>query len=139
MEKCSNCKNTIEKSKINKCDFCSEIICSFSCLLKHSEIHLKNKNDQNERNKLISKLQFKQFLFLTENFNFITSGKFLNNSKIDNKIFDFSNYSLIKLIGKGSFGEIYLSKNLLDKKLYAIKILNKKKNKKNFWKFKFNL
>ena len=132
MEKCSNCKNTIEKSKINKCDFCSEIICSFSCLLKHSEIHLKNKNDQIERNKLISKLHFKQFLFLTENFNFITSGKFLNNSKIDNKIFDFSNYSLIKLIGKGSFGEIYLSKNLLDKKLYAIKILNKKKIKKIF-------
>ena len=132
MEKCSNCKKNIQKSKINKCDICSEIICSFFCLIKHSEIHLKNKNDENERNKLISKLSYKKTTFLTENFNFITSGKFINNSKIDNKIFDFSNYSLIKLIGKGSFGEIYLSKNLLNKQLYAIKILNKKKIKQIF-------
>ena len=36
-----------------------------------------------------------------------------------------SSFSIIKLIGKGSFGEVYLVRKISNKKLYAMKVLHK--------------
>ena len=36
----------------------------------------------------------------------------------------FGKYKILKLIEKGSFGEVYLGKNIINEKLYAIKIEN---------------
>ncbi len=44
----------------------------------------------------------------------------------------FRDFKLIKLLGNGSFGQVYLAKYLNNGNLYALKVLNKKKliNKK---------
>ena len=44
----------------------------------------------------------------------------------------FRDFKLIKILGNGSFGQVYLAKYLNNGNLYALKVLNKKKliNKK---------
>ncbi len=44
----------------------------------------------------------------------------------------FRDFKLIKLLGNGSFGQVYLARYLNNGNLYALKVLNKKKliNKK---------
>ena len=37
----------------------------------------------------------------------------------------FGKYKILELISKGSFGQIYLAKNIETKKLYAVKTENK--------------
>lgn len=43
-----------------------------------------------------------------------------------------TDYMTIKCLGTGSFGEVVLAKNLLDKRKYAIKILSKAHMEKVF-------
>lgn len=61
-------------------------------------------------------LEIRQIINFSQNNmqNFITIPKF---------------YSIVKLIGKGSFGKVYLSINKLLNKLVAIKVLNKISNR----------
>lgn len=46
-------------------------------------------------------------------------------SSFDKKILNLSDFEKIKLIGKGSFGSVYLIRKKTDQKLYAMKVLNK--------------
>ena len=65
---------------------------------------------------------------------FIVKGEFKLNTKLENKDYLLSNFTMMKdsnfnnySIGKGAFGEIFLIKQKSNGKLYALKQINKKK------------
>ena len=120
--KCKNCLNTLKSSY--SCKYCQNNFCSLSCLEIHfSEFHklLNNNNDNlipRNKNQISSP--------------FIVKGEF-KNTIIYNSIYSLENFVLIydqngklKVIGKGSYGEVYLGVNSIDKKYYAIKHMDKK-------------
>ena len=50
------------------------------------------------------------------------------DNQLKNKLI-FGKYKILKLIAEGSFSEVYLSKNIKNGELYAVKVENKFKNK----------
>jgi len=52
---------------------------------------------------------------------------FGKNLKEDSKEVNENTFELLKKIGHGSFGQVYLVKHRIDGRLFALKILNKKK------------
>jgi len=54
-----------------------------------------------------------------------------SNNTVFNNSDNFSNKKFTKIIGSGAFGDVYLVKNILDGKLFAIKQLNKERIKEN--------
>lgn len=89
-----------------------------------------------------TKLTAKEKIILTTKRNFIPKiktinlGKFLNEYN-DNPKYHFSNFEFLKLgtnyhiIGRGAFGDVFLAKNKLDCRIYAIKQMNIDKVIKN--------
>ena len=63
---------------------------------------------------------------------FIKFGDFLRDFK-NESLYDFKNFEIIKVgkkpqvLGCGAFGDVYLSRNKVDNKYYAIKQMNKAK------------
>ena len=125
--KCSNCFKAITTS-IKQCKFCKKNFCSYSCLgthhiSKHKTIILKKNNSK-------TKINF--------NTNITVNSPFLVTGKINNKIeydplYSIDNFSPVfengevKKIGGGSFGQVFLVINNINKKQYAIKHMQKEK------------
>ena len=130
MNKCPICEEEISEKKEIKCSLCLTIHCSVSCLLEHYSIHQNIKSDDNSP-KLLLTLKRRQSEILTEKYNFLSQGNYLENNKYDD-IYKIENFELIKKgffpleLGHGSFGRVYLGKNKINNKLCAIKTINKR-------------
>ena len=119
--KCQNCFNTIQT--FFRCSFCPNNFCSLSCLEFHySNYHITNNNIKD----LFSQNQH------IVNSPFLVKGV-LNNSIVYNSIYSLKNFfpvyeqdGKIKIIGSGSFGQVYLGLNTIKKTYYAIKHMDKK-------------
>ena len=135
---CSNCHNNIDKS-VN-CINCGAHFCSYICMKSHMFLsHKKNMNIPiyfNNTN-YTSKNSKNYLLNLNNKYNNIKSPylipgilnikEIIYNEKynLDNFIPIFEN-GKPKIIGCGSFGQVFLVMNIINKKLYAIKHMEKK-------------
>ena len=136
--KCSNCHNISEKNEV--CIICGDTFCSYICMEPHMLLsHKKNMNipieynytDQSSKNS-------KNYLLNLNNNQYNIKSPYLIPGvlNIEQKIFDekynLDNFVPIfedgepKIIGCGSFGEVFLVMNTINKKLYAIKHMEKK-------------
>ena len=130
--KCRNCFKVIF-SQI-KCNSCNNLFCSNSCLDSHLFINHRSANLQ--KNKIYEKPKIER---INNNENlipysicspYITDGFISNQIKYET-IYDLNNFIPVlefnspKIIGIGSYGKVYLYRNITDKKLYAIKHLDK--------------
>ena len=130
--KCRNCFKVIF-SQI-KCNSCNNLFCSNSCLDSHLFINHRSANLQ--KNKIYEKPKIER---INNNENlipysicspYITDGFISNQIKYES-IYDLNNFIPVlefnspKIIGLGSYGKVYLYRNITDKKLYAIKHLDK--------------
>ena len=135
--KCLKCQKTTEK-KVN-CLFCKNIFCSYNCMESHIiSSHKKNLmiNVPIDNNKFLNKKYFSSITEENQNNNYYISpyiipGIFSKKRKYDEK-YNLNNFISIfenekpKIIGGGSFGQVFLVMNTINKKLYAIKHMSKK-------------
>ena len=129
MEVCPSCQKQIDSIKLLKCKFCEKIFCSLSCLVSHASTHLgSNDPSINIRNRL----KRRQSENLTEQYNFITSGNFKEKTNFDKK-YDINNFTKViedifpKQLGSGSFGRVFLVSHNETQKLFALKVIDKRK------------
>ena len=124
--KCSNC--LIDLITSLRCPYCPYLFCSLSCLESHYSL--------NHNLNLFHKNESKNNLYFQHatKINSIFLVKGVLNTKINyNEIFNINNFipvyqpdGRLKIIGSGSYGKVYLGQNIIDKKYYAIKHMNKK-------------
>jgi len=112
----------------------------------YSRTSLNNNLRYNRRNDYIrniifkddyfQKIQNRDFKLLVENnsdFNKNTINEFESINFNSNYFFktkqkvDLNSFKILELIGKGSFGEVYLVENIFNKHKFAMKVLNKTK------------
>ena len=129
MEVCPTCQKQIDTIKLLKCKFCEKNFCSLGCLVKHASTHLGNNDSSiNIRNRL----KRRQSENLTEQYNFITGGDFKEKTNFDKK-YDINNFTKViedifpKQLGSGSFGRVFLVSHNETKKLFALKVIDKRK------------
>ena len=133
--KCPNCFNIILTTF--KCRYCSNNFCSLSCLeihfinnhnninnINHNYTNISN-NNTNNNNSIYSTNTKISNPFLTKGI--------LNNSIMYDSIYSLKNFipvyeqdGRLKIIGSGSYGQVYLGLNIITKKYYAIKHMDKK-------------
>ena len=126
--KCFECSTEI-KSQIN-CSLCDYTFCSDSCKEAHKiTFHRISKH--------FKSLQITQKERLKLNSNFLTKGVIQQVIKYD-PIYKLENFDQVmtkknkpKIIGSGSYGQVFLCKNRINQKHYAIKHMDKKKLKKS--------
>mgnify|MGYP002624194063 CR=1 FL=1 len=136
---CSNCHNNIDKS-VN-CINCGEHFCSYNCMKSHMILsHKKNMNipiDFNNSNCTSKNTKNYQTNLNNKRHHGIKSPYIipgiLNIRRINyNEKYNLDNFIPIiengkpKIIGCGSFGQVFLVMNTINKKLYAIKHMEKK-------------
>ena len=132
--KCLKCHNNIYQ-KIN-CIFCKNIYCSYECMESHMLL-------SHQKNLLINFPTDNKFNFNKKNHSsnldenqiniespYLIPGILNNRRKYDEK-YNLNNFLSIfenekpKIIGGGSFGEVFLVMNTKNEKLYAIKHMSK--------------
>ena len=131
--KCLKCQNNIEHEM--PCIFCKNIFCSYKCLRSHmifahnNNLLIKtpriiNKSYQNTNNK-----QSKNKTVLVQS-PYLIQGIYYRKRNYDEK-YNLENFIPIfeddkpKVIGGGSFGQVFLVINTKNNKLYAIKHMSK--------------
>ena len=129
MEVCPTCKKDIESLKLLKCKFCDKNFCTLQCLISHASSHLGNSDSSIN---LVSSLKRRQSENLTEQYAFLTSGDFKEKINFDVK-YEYQNFTKViedifpKQLGSGSFGRVYLVSHNDSKKLFALKVIDKRK------------
>ena len=129
MEVCPTCQKQIDSIKLLKCKFCEKNFCSLGCLVKHASTHLGNNNPSINIRNLLKRRQSEN---LTEQYNFITGGDFKEKTNFDKK-YDINNFTKViedifpKQLGSGSFGRVFLVSHNETKKLFALKVIDKRK------------
>jgi len=124
--KCQICSNNLISSF--RCRYCQNNFCSLACLEIHcSEIH-NNINNNSNNNDINSYSQTKKNIESP----FIVKGT-LNTTILYDETYSLKNFlpvyeqdGKLKTIGSGSYGQVYLGLNQIDKKYYAIKHMEKK-------------
>lgn len=115
----SNCSNRRCRKKLTNffsCKQCSKYYCSKTCLNTHNtEEHKIPNQDQKPKEQ--------------ERSVFMKGGQFLTEITLDS-FYDKNNFEFVKkmgknhLLGEGAFAQIYLAKNKLNNKNYAIKVVS---------------
>ena len=129
--KCSRCFYLIITPI--ECKICKEKLCSENCFISHNQINHKTIIEQLSNN---SSLNYSQRI---SNFNspFFVKGVMNYGYIIYNPILAPENFTLLysnglpKSIGSGSFGQVYLAINNTNKKIYAVKHMEKEKLSKS--------
>ena len=136
--KCSKCFNIISEKV--KCLLCEEYFCSKKCMELHIiSSHNKEKTindkkiDNNLNNKKKSNSNIEKEFEREKNINspYIIQG-ILNIKRTYDEKYNLNNFFKITengkpiIIGGGSFGQVFLVKNKINRKLYAIKHMKKK-------------
>ena len=121
--KCSNCSNII--TSYRDCIFCGSKCCCFVCLEQHYLSVHKNGNKTSKSKNQEEKQENKISPYLVSGI-MNTRVKYNSKYSIENFI-PVMEKGEIKTIGSGSFGQVYLALNTIDKKKYAIKYMDKSK------------
>ncbi len=117
--KCSNCYSDIISSF--NCKYCNQNFCSFICLELHfSKIHQKNTSIPSSHPTKINS-PYLLYGFLNNSISYDSFYSLKNFAPI------FDEYGKVKVIGSGSYGQVYLALHTINKKCYAIKHMDKKK------------
>ena len=119
---CFKCKNTI--TKVFNCLKCDNKLCSNNCMIEHT---FESHQAQNE---IKDKSSFKRRSTMKSPF--MKFGEFLKEI-VNESVYEFKNFEYVKtgkknqVLGCGAFGDVYLAKNKVDNKFYAIKQMSKSK------------
>ena len=123
---CSTCNELLINSL--RCPYCPELFCSISCLESHYSLnHNLNLFHKSESE---TKAYFQHSTQI--NSLFLVKGVLKTQINYD-PLYTLTNFipvyqasGKIKTIGSGSYGQVYLGMNIIDKKYYAIKHMDKK-------------
>ena len=124
---CFSCSKNIKNTII--CSNCESKFCSESCLSFHSYFYHNGNNNSNIKNDIIDK--YKNSSNNKKKSPYIVQGYLYQKIKYDS-IYSLKNFIPVhvnekpKLIGYGSFGKVFLGQNIINKKYYAIKHMEKK-------------
>ena len=133
--KCFGCSKEIITP--NNCSLCDNLFCSDSCIDAHRiTYHRINKPFMNNNN-----LNYNEQIIIPKTIEisskYITKGEIFNKIQY-NQIYNLNNFVQILnknnkpyIIGSGSYGQVYLCQNIINKKYYAIKHMDKSCLKKN--------
>ena len=130
--KCFGCSKYIVSKKY--CSLCENLFCSDSCVEAHKiTYHRINKS-------LVGSTNLNQPILVQTpliNSKYITEGEIFQKIEY-NKIYNLNNFVQIMskhnkpyILGSGSYGQVYLCKNILNNKYYAIKHMDKSRLKKS--------
>ena len=129
--KCSRCNNSIKS--LRECNICKQKLCSEDCVISHISLyhhsHISSStvtHSLNNNNSLIINIHDSNNI--KNKFSpFLVKGVYNSDEIKYDKLFSLENFTIInskgnpKIIGNGSFGQVYLGKNKINKKTYAIK------------------
>ena len=139
MNFCSKCSKIIKS--IKQCKNCKKLFCSESCFGHHNYSYHFNEQYSNRINDInIAKdnnnnNNYKNnFLEISNTFSspYLTKGTMMVGKVIYDHTYSLKNFSPVKekgkekIIGKGAYAKVFLAKNRVDNKLYAIKHMKKK-------------
>ena len=130
--KCSTCQNYINTPI--ECNLCKEKFCSEKCIFTHNQLYHQPAIDQSQ-DLSVNNNSFLNYVRETPNSEspFLVKGVMNYSYIIYEPIFAPENFTVLtsngvpKSIGNGSFGNVYLAINNINKKCYAIKHMEKDK------------
>ena len=131
---CSNCQNYI--ITFIKCNLCKEKLCSEECLFSHNQIFHQYSMEESPIDNSIYNNSFLNYAREETQISspFLVNGIMNNDYIIYDQMFSPENFTLLllpdgepKSVGNGSFGQVFLAINNIDKKIYAIKHMDKEK------------
>ena len=116
--KCSNCLNILISTF--RCRYCPKNFCSLCCLEIHcAKYHQEKNNDIAHSFQINSPYLIYGFLNQTISYDPFYSLK--------NFVPIYDEFGKLKIIGSGSYGQVYLALHTINKRNYAIKHMDKKK------------